>query len=166
MPTVGDHCPHPASADGVVLGTRLLASNEAGIHPQYRNRVLAARESDTVYTDIFNKGWPNSHMRVLRNSTFDRWFEAGQAKPGERPGEKDIISHSCPKGPIERYSYRLPAPGMEGDLEAMAHYAGQSVGLVTQQQSVDEILRDVVDEAKPSKAFVVVTRGLGYSDAL
>lgn len=134
-------------ADGVVLGTRLLSSFEAGIHEQYKNRIIKAKETDTVYTDIFDKGWPSSHMRALRNSTYEQWVNAGKPRPGKRPGEHDIITQYSPDRTVERYSYNMPAPIMEGDLEPLVHYAGQSVGLVKNTKSVHEILDEVVEEA-------------------
>lgn len=134
-------------AEGVVLGTRLLSSFEAGIHEQYKNRIIHAKETDTVYTDIFDKGWPNSYMRVLNNSTYQQWVNAGQPAAGKRPGEHDIITQYSPDRPVERYSYNMPHPMMEGDLEPLANYAGQSVGLVKNIKSVHEILDEVVEEA-------------------
>jgi nitronate monooxygenase len=134
-------------AEGVVLGTRLLLSHEAGIHEEYKHRLLQAKETDTVYTDIFEKGWPNSYSRVLRNSTYDQWLKSGQAPSGKRPGEHDIVAHYPEGQAVERYSRNLPAPLMEGNLEALAHYAGQSVGLVHSKKSVSEILDEVVEEA-------------------
>ncbi|MDP3706303.1 MAG: nitronate monooxygenase [Legionellaceae bacterium] len=134
-------------AEGIVLGTRLLASHEAGIHEQYKNRILNAKETDTVYTDLFDKGWPNSYMRVLRNSTYDQWVKADKPPSGKRPGEHDIITQFCPGSPVERYTHNLPAPMMEGDLEPLAQYAGQCVGLVKKRQSVHEILDEVVADA-------------------
>lgn len=134
-------------ADGAVVGTRLLASDEAGIHEQYKQRIIAAKETDTVYTDIFDKGWPNSYMRVLRNSTYEQWLQAGQPPPGNRPGEHDIITHMSTGTPIERYSRSLPASTMNGDLEPLAHYAGQSVGLVHKQQPIHAILDEMMTEA-------------------
>ncbi len=39
-----------------------------------------------------------------------------------------------------------PVSGMVGDLEALALYAGQSVGLVARTQPAGEIVRDLADE--------------------
>src|SRR3990167_8776840 len=121
-------------AEGIVLGTRLLASHEAGIHEQYKNRILNAKETDTVYTDLFDKGWPNSYMRVLRNSTYEQWLHAGKPQPGHRPGEHDVIAQLHTGAPVERYSRSSPAATMTGNIEPLAHYAGQSVGLVKSKQ--------------------------------
>jgi len=79
-------------AEGVVMGTRLLASHEANIHQEYKDRIIQSKEIDTVYTEIFDKGWPNAPVRVLRNSTYDQWLKAGRPKSGNRPGEQDIHS--------------------------------------------------------------------------
>lgn len=134
-------------AEGIVLGTRLLLSFEAGIHEQYKNRLINAKETDTVYTDLFDKGWPNSHMRALRNSTYEQWVNAGKPPPGKRPGEHDVITQFSLDRPVERYSRYMPAPIMEGNLEPLVHYAGQSVGLVKSIKSVHEILDEVIEEA-------------------
>src|SRR5262249_4867322 len=41
-------------ASGAWIGTRFLASYEAGIHRRYRERILEAQEADTVYTELFD----------------------------------------------------------------------------------------------------------------
>lgn len=134
-------------AEGAVLGTRLLSSHEAGIHEQYKSRIIAAKETDTVYTDLFDKGWPNSYMRVLRNSTYEQWVDAGKPLSGNRPGEHDIVAQLNTGSPVERYSRSSPAATMTGNLEPLAHYVGQSVGLIHNIKSVHEILDEVVDDA-------------------
>src|SRR5215217_5566900 len=47
-------------AAGAWMGTRFLLSQEASVHPHYRQRVAAAGETDTVYTGLFDEGWPDS----------------------------------------------------------------------------------------------------------
>ncbi len=54
-------------AAGVWLGTRFLASAEARIHPLYREKILYAAETDTIYSCLFDDGWPNAPHRALRN---------------------------------------------------------------------------------------------------
>ena len=39
-------------ASGVVIGTRLLASIEAGVHQYYKEKLLQSSETDTVYNDL------------------------------------------------------------------------------------------------------------------
>jgi NAD(P)H-dependent flavin oxidoreductase YrpB (nitropropane dioxygenase family) len=118
-------------ASGAWIGTRFLASNEVPIHPHYRERVLQATEDDTVYLDeLFDIGWPKAPHRVLRNSTVAAWEAAGRPATGQRPGEGDVVATSKSRGPIVRYRPATPAADAEGDIDAMALYAGQSVALV------------------------------------
>ncbi len=46
-----------AGADGVRVGTRFVAAEEAGAHPAYVQALIAAEAQDTVYTDVFSVGW-------------------------------------------------------------------------------------------------------------
>jgi nitronate monooxygenase len=48
-----------AGADGVRVGTRFVAAEEAGAHPAYVQALIAAEAQDTAYTDVFSVGWPN-----------------------------------------------------------------------------------------------------------
>ena len=49
--------------------------------------------------------------------------------------------------PVRRYSASLPQPGMTGEVEALALYAGQSAGLVSRLQPAHDIVKEVADEA-------------------
>src|SRR4051794_12524329 len=113
-----------AGAAAVVMGTRFVASDECDAHPDYKARLTAAEGRDTVLTRLFDVGWPAPH-RVLRNSTYERWLRAGSPPPGRRPGEGEVVAAGLP-----RYAVPMPLAGMEGDLEAMAMYAGQGVGSI------------------------------------
>src|SRR4051794_6399959 len=113
-----------AGAAAVVMGTRFVASEECDAHPGYKARLLEAQGRDTVLTGLFDVGWPAPH-RVLRNTTYDRWQAAGCPPSGRRPGEDEEVVRGVP-----RYAVPLPLAGMEGDVEAMAMYAGQGVGAI------------------------------------
>jgi len=54
-----------AGAAAAVAGTRFLLSEESRAHPEYRRRLLAARE--TILTELFGAGWPAPH-RVIANA--------------------------------------------------------------------------------------------------
>jgi nitronate monooxygenase len=135
-------------AAGAWIGTRFLASREAAIHPRYRELILNASETDTVFVeDLFDIGWPNAPHRVLRNKTVEAWEAAGRPPPGQRPGEGEVIATSPSVGPIVRYRCASPGPDTEGDIDAMPLWAGQSVGLVSKLQSAGDIVREIADEA-------------------
>jgi nitronate monooxygenase len=136
-------------ASGVWIGTRFLASNEAAIHPRYRERILQATEDDTVYLEeLFDVGWPKAPHRVLRNSTVAAWEAAGRPATGLRPGEGDIVVTSKSRGPIVRYRSYTPAADAEGDIDALSMWAGQSAALVHKLQPAAEIVREIDSEAQ------------------
>jgi nitronate monooxygenase len=142
-------------AVGAWVGTRFLATPEAAIHPDYRRRILAASEADTFYGTLFDRGWPDAPHRALRNSTIEAWEQAGRPASGSRPGEDDEPA-SWPNGsPINRYASSTPTAAMAGDVEPLPHWAGQGVGLVTQEESAADIVRSLVAEAEE------VVRSLG-----
>jgi nitronate monooxygenase len=135
-------------ASGAWIGTRFLASTEASIHPQYRERLLKASESDTVYLEnLFDVNWPNAPHRALRNKTVTDWEAAGRPETGKRPGEGDVIVTSKSLGPIVRYRSYTPAADAEGDIEALSMWAGQSVALVKKLQPAAEIVHEIHAEA-------------------
>lgn len=133
-------------ADAAWLGTRFLAATEARIHDRYRERLLDAAETDTRFTDVFDKGWPGTSHRVLESETIDAWDAAGRPAPGERPGESDVIATNGDGERIERYDEALATPDVDGDIDAMALYAGQGVGLVDRTQPATEIVAELVAE--------------------
>jgi NAD(P)H-dependent flavin oxidoreductase YrpB (nitropropane dioxygenase family) len=117
-----------AIADGaaaVRVGTRFVATTEANAHDLYKQALVrAASGDDTVLTTTFSLGWPDAPHRVLAHSvraaesTDDNivgWTNAGGSKT-----------------PIKRYSTSPPNRATEGQIEAMALYAGTGVADVTQ----------------------------------
>jgi nitronate monooxygenase len=134
-------------ASGVWLGTRFLACVEAGAHPVYKNLLLQADAFSTVYSKLFDGGWPDAPHRVLRNSTVKQWEHAGRPASGKRPGEGDVVGQFPSGAPVPRYDDAAPMQGATGDIEAFALYAGQSVGLVHEIVPAKQILDSLVEQA-------------------
>lgn len=137
-------------ADGVWLGTRFVATEEANVHDAYRRRLQESDETDTRYTTLFDKGWPGTAHRVLENETLERWEAAGRPPAGERPGEDEVVARTDDGAgePIERYDEALATPDVDGDVEAMALYAGQSVGGVDDVRPASAVLENLVSETR------------------
>jgi NAD(P)H-dependent flavin oxidoreductase YrpB (nitropropane dioxygenase family) len=136
-------------AAGAWIGTRFLVSAEASVHPRYRELLLQANENDTVYTTLFNVGWPDgAPHRVLRNSTFRSWEAAGRPSPGQRPGEGEALATSAEGLPIVRYAASTPRFDVEGDIEALSIWAGQGVGLASRSQPAAQIVDEIVRDAR------------------
>jgi nitronate monooxygenase len=53
---------------------------------------------------------------------------------------------------VVRYSSDDPVQGMTGDLEALALYAGQGVGLIDDVRPAGEIVRELAEEAERTLA--------------
>lgn len=139
-------------AHGVSLGTRFVASSEAYVHSHYQRRLVEARGEDTVLTpDLYDVGWRDAPHRALRNSTYQRWVEAGRPASGSRPGEGEVIGTvRLPWGdvPWSRYASGMLTPAFEGDAEAAPMWAGESVDAVTSIKPAGEIVRELVREAE------------------
>jgi NAD(P)H-dependent flavin oxidoreductase YrpB (nitropropane dioxygenase family) len=131
-------------AHAVWIGTPFLLALEANVHPEYRRRLIAASAEDTVYCNVFDKGWPDAPHRVLRNSTVDAWEASGQPPAPGRPGEDDVLGASASGAPLARYWFGIPVASTTGDIEAMAMYAGQGVGLLHASEPAADIVAALV----------------------
>jgi len=130
-------------AEGVWLGTRFLATHESGAHDDFKKLLVSSSAADTDYTSLFDGGWPDAPHRSLRNSTIRMWDKAGRPPPGNRPREGEVIGAFPDGQPIKRYDVPAPMKGATGEIEAFALYAGQSVGLVTDIQSVAAVMAEL-----------------------
>ncbi|WP_306061393.1 NAD(P)H-dependent flavin oxidoreductase [Natronococcus wangiae] len=132
-------------AVGAWLGTRFLTTEEAYVHRLYRQRVIDAEETDTVYSTLFDEGWPDVPHRVIENETVAAWKAAEQPLT-ERPGEGDIVAETDDGAPVRRYEDSLAVPDMGGDVEELPLYAGQSAGLTHEVQPADELVMALAEE--------------------
>jgi len=126
-----------AGASAARVGTRFVATLESGAHPSYQQALVVAEATDTVLTETYSVWWSDSHdraHRVLRSAV-----SAAEALDGEFVGD---VSGAGEPLRIPRFAVRPPNRATRGHIEAMALYAGQSVG------AVKAILpaADVVDE--------------------
>ncbi len=138
-------------ADGAAFGTRFIASPEAAAHPVYKDRILTAKADDTFHTTLFDIGWPDAPHRVLRTKLVERWEAAGRPPSGQRPGEGEVIVKSRrPDRSLPTVNYTVTPPGdfVEGDIEGMAFYAGQSCSTVREILPAGEIVQRIVAEAE------------------
>jgi nitronate monooxygenase len=130
-----------AGASGVLIGTRFVATKEAGAHDEYKRALTRANAGDTVLTVCFQDGWVNAPHGVLRNRTFTMWEAAGCPPPGKRPGEGDVLATNVVTGAAKRpYGTGFPGPDDRGTLEELALYAGQGVGAIRDIPSAGELV--------------------------
>jgi NAD(P)H-dependent flavin oxidoreductase YrpB (nitropropane dioxygenase family) len=129
------------------VGTRLLLAEECDSRPVYRARIVAAGETDTVHTKIFDGGWPDAPVRCLTNETVAAWMAAGRPDPGNRPNEGEVLAAYSSGNPIMRYSIASPKVGMTGNLAELCLYAGQGMALTREEKPVAAIIEQMVGDA-------------------
>lgn len=120
-------------AAGVRVGTRFVAAAESGAHPAYVRALLGASSAaDTCLTEAFSVSWPDAPHRVLRSA-----LAAAEALPGALAGTIELDGQTLP---VPRFSPICPGAATTGHVEAMALYAGESVGSVRAVQPAREIV--------------------------
>jgi len=129
-------------------GTRFVMCEEALSLPRYRELLAAADETSTLHTSLFDIGWPNAPHRVLRTPMTDAWERAGRPSPGQRPGEGDVVARWSDGTEIVRYDTTSPRAGLEGDIDALSLWAGQSVGSIRNVMPAAEIVRTIMEDAR------------------
>lgn len=134
-------------ADAAWVGTRFLLAQEASVHHEWRRRIRDASETSTWYGTVFDRDWPDSPHRTLRNSTLEAWETAGRPAAPRRPGEGDVVAHAPDGTSLYRYGASAPVSGTTGNVEALALYAGQSAGIVQDVRPAAAIVDELVADA-------------------
>ena len=153
-------------AQGVVLGTRLLAAAECNTHEVYRKKILAASEEDTVRTTLFGNEWPNAPHRTLRTPFVERWLSQERRGSEQRADEPIVgeVSFGGNRVLLRRFGGIPPASDAVGDVESMDFLAGQAVGLVQEIKPAAEIIREVATQAE--HILAVTHAFMHYPEAL
>ena len=137
-------------ADGVWVGTRLVASKEAFAHQDYKERLIRAKGTETRLTSIFGPEWADFNpMRVVENSVVREFL----GKEGQVPASTEnegVIGKTSLFGReqvLRRFTNFLPIPGTEGNFEEMPILAGQGVGMIRDIRPAEEIVKAMMGEA-------------------
>jgi NAD(P)H-dependent flavin oxidoreductase YrpB (nitropropane dioxygenase family) len=137
-------------ADAVWVGTALVVSSEANVHPEHQRRLLEASGTDAVLTSIFGPEWPDFNpMRVLRNRVVAEWADRHDEVPTDREGLPEIGRTRIFGEEIvtRKFASFVPVPETTGDFEEMPWLAGQSVGLVRDVRPAGRIVEEMMAEA-------------------
>lgn len=129
-------------AEGVVLGTAMIATHESFAHAYHKQRLLTAEADDTLLTSTFHINWPpGAPVRVLRSAT------TSGARGDSHTVERIVIGAEGER-PIYLFSTDSPLRSMTGDFESMALYAGTGVGRIIEITPAGDRLRAIVAEAE------------------
>jgi nitronate monooxygenase len=139
-----------AGADGVWVGTALVAAVEANAHPEYKRRLVES-PGNTLRTNAFGPEWPDQPYRLLATPVVrDANTSVGGTNP-EMPGTigyTRLFPHSVNMPyDIPKRSALPPTPETSGDWESMAYPAGEGVGAVRRTAPAAEIVHQMMSEA-------------------
>ena len=121
-------------AKGVQLGTVLLASEECPVHPNYKQKILEAKDTDTVVTGRRTK----APVRVLKNPMAREYLRLSESGVSLEELEKMTLGS-------------LRKAVLDGDLENGSFMAGQISGLVKEIKPVRKIFEEMFLEADAYK---------------
>ncbi len=128
-------------AEGVQMGTRMVSAAESPVHDNWKQAILDARETDTVFLNRFG---PGPALRALRTEKTSAYEKAPPAEPimGEFRNALDLY--------------------FGGDMEASIALSGQVAGRIDAVKPVAEIIAETMEEfeatvAKMSKKYGGVT---------
>ena len=123
-------------ADGVLLGTRFMATPEAPIHGNYKQAIVKSDGHDTVLSEIpdlaSQRVWPGAMSRAQRNRFIERW--AGR--------EWAIRQNAAEVGK------QVAAARAAGDVDNAPLSFGQDAGLIDSIKSVNDVVQDIIAEAE------------------
>lgn len=119
-------------ADGVLMGTRFMATKECPAHPRFKEWLISAKETDTLITQRSIR----APARTLRNELALTVLEM------ESKGATLEELLTLTRGQNERRLY------FEGDLNAGLAECGQVVGLIHDIPTVKEVVDGIIQGAE------------------
>jgi enoyl-[acyl-carrier protein] reductase II len=133
-------------AAGVQLGTRFVCARECVAHPAFKKAFIRAAARDAVPSVQLDPRFPVIPVRALANKATQAFNQAQRdiAAKVDR-GELDMKAAQLE---IEHYwAGALRRAAVDGDVENGSLMAGQSVGMVTREQTTAEIVDELVGQA-------------------
>lgn len=117
-------------AQGIQMGTRFLTSTEIRLHPNIKRQIVKMQETDTVLV----KRSINKTARVMKTENALALLELEENGAG--------LDEIMPYISGESYQKLIK----EGDLDSGVIALGQSIGLVNEVKTVDEIFKEIINE--------------------
>ena len=121
-------------AEGMNMGTRFVATQEAPVHQNVKDAIVAATELDTR---LVMRGLRNTE-RVLTNSSVEQLIRIEREKGADLKFE-DII---------DQVAGVYPRVMLDGQMDAGAWSCGMVVGLINDIPTVQELIDRIMEEAE------------------
>ena len=136
-------------ASGCQLGTRFVCANESVAHPKFKQAFLRANARDAQLSIQVDPQFQVIPVRALANQATKQFRDTQtEVIACFRRGE---LSQKDAQLRIERFwAGALRRAAVDGDVENGSVMAGQSVGMVRKEQSMAEILEELIEQALAS----------------
>ncbi|MBY0441185.1 MAG: nitronate monooxygenase [Mycobacteriaceae bacterium] len=123
-------------ADGVLLGTRFWACQEALVTPQAHQRALHAGGDDTIRTQVYDivrqRDWPTGYdARLISNALIKAWHGK----------EAELLAH-LPEA-VSDFQRAVAAQ----DYDVITPLVGEAIGLISRIRSAAEIVAEMIGDA-------------------
>ncbi len=138
-------------AAGIQIGTRLVCATECIAHPNFKKAFLRASARDAIASVQIDPRLPVIPVRALKNAGTEE-FTRKQVEVAAMldRGEVDMAAAQLE---IEQFwAGALRRAVIDGDVENGSVMAGQSVGMVKSEESVQQILDTLMAEAASALA--------------
>ena len=133
-------------AVGVQLGTRFVCATECIAHENFKKAFIRASARDAILSVQIDPRLPVIPVRALKNQETERF--AAKQREVAKLLDTGAVEMAEAQLQIEHYwAGALKRAVIDGDVESGSVMAGQSVGMVKQEEPVADILRELVDEA-------------------
>ena len=122
-------------AEGVQMGSRFIATEEATVHPAFKQEVLKAKEGDTILTlkEL-------SPVRLLKN----KFYEQIDAFYKKQKATSENLKELLGKGRTKMGMY-------EGNLDEGELEIGQVSSLISEIKDVKSVFQEIIDEFYQTK---------------
>ena len=133
-------------AAGVQLGTRFVCARESIAHAKFKQAFIRGNARDAIPTIQLDESFPVIPVRALQNEGTKRFLEH-QAETIRRFKSGELTKEAAQLDIEHFWAGALRRAVMDGDVENGSLMAGQSVGMVTQEQTAAEIIAELRDQA-------------------
>jgi enoyl-[acyl-carrier protein] reductase II len=147
-------------AAGVQLGTRFVCTHESIAHPRFKQAFIRAGARDAVPSVQLDPRFPVIPVRALANQMTQRFLET-QRTLIERVNQGEVSQKDAQLEIEHFWAGALRRAVIDGDVETGSVMAGQSVGMVTREQSTQAVIDEFIAQA----LLVLVRRMTDGEDA-
>ena len=133
-------------ASGCQLGTRFVCAKESIAHLSFKQAFIRANSRDAVASVQLDPRFPVIPVRALTNQS-SQLFTEFQREVIDRYNRDEVDLKEAQLEIEHFWAGALRNAVIDGDIENGSMMAGQSVGLVKEEQSTAEIIQELVDQA-------------------